>query len=114
MKTFNQFIIEHDTEFNGSHTIGEDDFFEFEGQKYSIRKAEEIVKGRKKTGETLVKKWFDKFIKTGRITLNVRKPGEVDLREPLLMGTLEVNGKENGLPIDGWHRIALANDEGVK
>lgn len=85
--------------------------FTFGAWRYNIDLAKEEAARPRAKVTTFSTQVAAKLI--GFIRINADHAKTVDLTCPILIATIRVDGKDWSLPIDGYHRIQRALDEGV-
>lgn len=82
--------------------------FHFGKNVYDVERALVLTAGRKSTGEIVI---ADALPLLGLMHINKAHARTRDLTNPLLCIPFRDGSR---IPIDGWHRIWQANEEGVK
>lgn len=101
----------------------EQEYFEYMSVAYNVTEAKALVVGKEAQGEIIPSQWKDwisREIHCGptrkTITLGIRVNAdhvpEVDLEEPVIVAQIKLQSNTIRLPIDGWHRIQKAINEG--
>jgi len=101
----------------------EQEIFEYMSLAYNVTEAKALVTGREAEGEICPvqwKEWISREINRGAgkigFTLGIRvnrdHVAKVDLEDPIIVAQVQLQSTTIPLPIDGWHRIQKAIDEG--
>lgn len=83
------------------------EYFELFGHVWDVSRAKELIKGRPADGMIDTKTFKSYF---GGIAINEEHAKKADLTKPIIIGKV----KEWGFPIDGWHRLYRAYQEGIR